>query len=101
MATQFVPFQRKVTQRFFVEAGFVQTRPAKTKAAFQVMMPIAPPELFRTSIVISRVCVESGGVVGAATTGQITYTSGSGGSWTDSLTAASSGYTNATASFSK
>jgi hypothetical protein len=39
---------------------------------------------------------------GAAVTGQITYTSGGGGgAWTDTLTAASSGYASATASFSK
>jgi hypothetical protein len=39
---------------------------------------------------------------GAATsTSQLAYLAGSGSSWTDSLTATSSGFTNATASFSK
>jgi hypothetical protein len=38
---------------------------------------------------------------GATSTTQLAYAAGSGGSWTDTLSAASSGFTSASASFSK
>ncbi len=65
MQIQLTPFHSNRAHRFFVLAGFVQVSPLNTKAAFHVMTPNAPPELFSTSIVNSCVWVESGALEGA------------------------------------
>ena len=64
-ATHSFPFQRKVIYRLLVFTGFAQVKPTKTKAAFQVIAPIAPPEALLISIVSHWVWDEGGGLVGA------------------------------------